>query len=1672
MRWVARGHLDGTGRSGVGHVGRSVRRTAARRVRPAAGGRLLCLAIVLAAVVLPEGRLSAQRAMPVIPPPLLDEADPAAPNPYAAVLHASEEATTLLSRAQEGAARQDWKLVVDSLQRIIDLPGDHILETTPARYESARQHAWRQLGAMPPEGLKAYRLIYDGEAAAIYAQAVAEHDEAALRRLVDRSLLSSHGDDAAVTLADWLIDEGRFLEAGMLLRRVRSVYSDSDLPRWAVPARLAVCLAGMGRPDEARAILDELETGGVRGADGDKAAERVAQVRAHLGRLSTPERASANSAEAQRIERGWPMAYGRASRDGLMSPVEPSFINGRHSPSGLHSPLGVPWNAALPVPQPGSGTKQMEDYAAGRQLVPAAEIGTDGRVIVVKSGANLLGLDRDTFEPLWTTRTQDEEAELVDLETEASSSGWPSGFGAAGGDERLSADPLFRRLYYDSVGSQICLADGLAMSVEWPNEPPDTVAYRQVRGIRRHGLPSAGASQSSPNFVVAHALDDGRRVWMSDTSTGPAGLGPVEFLAAPTRVDDVLFVPCRLNDDMYAVLLDPRTGGIVRHVYLCGTGGAPFDSLYALTPCAADGMVFVPTGRGVLIAIDAATWSIQWAVRYDHVGSPVSRVGWLPTPAMAVGDVVLLAAADCDELLCFDRMSGELRWHSPRGKALYVLSAGPRHGEAASAAQAADGMVWTVGEEVYGIDLETGRQVWSQPCAAPAGRGARSGDRLYLPTRSGLYVLNAADGTRAEARVIDLAPGNLLAYEDSLYVVSAFEVRKYPDMKRGYDQAVLAHSRKPADLSLSMRLAWLEYLRGEPARALEALAGVPDSARGQDEKRYERLVHLRLLALLELAASPDTTAVRAAELLRQAQQIAESTEDAIAARLALGEHYLRSGEAGATLKACLEYAALALDPTGDAMVGEEGSAFAASFGFADSAYAASTFEGKAALQANRRLADLLGRLSPEEARTLADALGERLGRAVANRDTAELRRFALCDALGEWAVRADLALAVGAFRDLAFEQAEACLRRAIGRAGSPETRAEAVARLAVVYLQPGELQMPVAATGLIGQLEREFAGLRRDDPASAARASVAIPASILDPDWPAPGLRHDGAASAAQAGRAADAATIGCAEAAKALRKRIDSRLHAAHADALGAIPLGAVSRPPAIVPHPDARPIVVRGERPACAAEAAPSWRRPEALADRTLMLVEERTVEARRAADGELLWPAELRLAGEMVVESRTGVERQGMLSRVAASEPAHGLVDGQTLIINTRFGIHAVGLRTGRRLWSRRFDPPILRDESGFAGSSAGSDACVWVHDGYVISVDRHGCLEVARSEAGGDVLWRRRMLERQWQTVRASGGIPPSPRFGVTSRRLDNDSDGGGRSGCLVVGDAGLQHVDVFRLADGTPLGVADFTQPQEGERAVNIAITPDAIWGPISPRHVAALDPKAPGVEPRWRIETGADLSQVFKPSADTLAVADRAGGVKLIDAADGRVRLSVRVPVMGDGAVDGRLDGGVLYLMGLQKRFEAPRGGLGLQQWAVAAVRVEDGAILWSEGGLGPQMCVTADALVASSNAIPLLVYRPASGEVRVDHGNGQIGGITARRARVELRLLDKKTGAAIGEPVAIEVDATDGSATLLDLQVWPKRVEAFVGASRVAFETGPAADGRSEGAREAGARP
>lgn len=1534
---------------------------------------------------------------------LREEAADRSPSPFAAILDDSEEAATLLKRANEAAKREDWKLAIDSLQRIIDLPGDHVLRADEGSYEAARRYAQRRLAALPRAGLATYRLLYDGEAETRYRHAVEAHDESALREVVERFLPTSIGERAALTLADWWIDEGRPAAAAGLLRDVRDFRPEPGIAKEALEARLAIAMALSGQPRAAQAIADRWPT--TQPAD-DAMGRRLSAIRHEIGKLPP--------LQTETIPNAWPLVMGTPSRNGLMPLVEPSLFD------------ASPWRAALPR-EAQAPLSDVYEYQRKARALPVMKPVTDGHIVVVKSEGRLLALDADTFEPLWRSD--------VSLPVRGASPRRQVGFRPAneGGTAVFAHNARTASMLLDYVGAAVTLSDGMAITVA-ANADAVAMLGNAVLAQREPRAAFFGEQLFLANSLVAYDLETGRIRWRcrgpgrddgtgSDPSAEPDSQGEaslkelqadaVEFLASPVPIRSGLLVPYRSGSDLFAGVLDPATGTVRRRVYLCGLGGGAVSAFEALHPCVADEVAYIPTGRGVLLALDTMTWSIRWAVRYegqtshprsasgrDDIDAAAARASaehWLCTPPIAAGGVVLLAPPDADFLYAFDRSRGRLLWRTPRGDHLYVLGADARS-------------VWLVGPSVTRIDLETGRSAWTHPAGLPTGRGAISGDRLYLPTVERLIVLDATSGTRiAELDLpADNVPfGNLLCGNDSMYSCGLRELRRFPDMKRSYASAQSAHRKDPSNAAAAIRLASLEMLREQPSQALAALEHVridADGKRARDARRANQVAHIRVEAMLALAAAPGTDANKVDELLQAARQTARSASDSVRAGMAAAEQLRKSGRSA---QAYRQYVEIALPPRTGRLADRAG-------GPGDSTLirpapgdilmeSSPGVRRPARLVVADRLAAIEKELNPEEQRAITAWLQDMLDAAVhadGEADMPRIRFLAEAGLPGDIGARAALQLGIRAQREERNEEAEHWLRDVARRHSLPAQAAEATVRLASIYLAPDELHMPLSAQHELQRVEKEF-------------ADVPIPAAAT-----AEPVRADagGAPSPITAGR-----MITGRQAAEILRRRIDARILACHRAAAEPVRLGAPGPVAFLTAFPDCRPLSLRGPR-------------PEPLAETLLLLNGWSEVRAHSTQDGRLLWPATLRL----IDESAPPISQQATVQFFVAGGSAMPVVprpfavnDGQTVIVNSPRGLHAIGLATGLRLWSRPYLPA--------ADATTASDAFLSADAGGLLSLDADGTLAMCRTIDGDSVSWQRdtaAFAGGDWAAVRLRGDY----------------AVGVGRE---------LSRVSVFRAGDGRHLGDMEFHQPAgKGDRRLSLAMFDEVVCGPAGPSEVAARELSAPGVE-RWRLRCDEDgqplaVTGLFKPQADILGIGCERGIVKLVDPTNGTVLLSARTGMAGSAIFEGAVTDGVLCLYGAT-RGEKP-------SFRIAAVDARDGRRLWQrdpepgEFWSQHQYAYPLDnsLLRASSNAIPVArLLRPADGNASPAT---PFDSPAARPAWIELSILDKRTGRPIGEPRRVQAPGPEALTLIHDVLIWPDRVVVVANTTYAAFRIDAAA--------------
>lgn len=815
---------------------------------------------VLAAVSITVFAVSAHAQMRIRRAPVDMEAgryEPPEHAPGRAVISPSAPMVNLLERAEEGIQRADWKLAIDSLQRIIESDESSLFHVggaetgTEPTYTSVQMYALRVLSRLPADGLEAYRILYDGQAEHLLRRGLDTNDLNSLRSVVDRFLLTSSGDDAADALSSRLLDVGRAAGAVEVIDLALGFIPDPDVSEVRLLAKRAVGLALLGRENEARSTLDSIE----RSGDADAAAVETVQAIARL----MAERSDATSS--------------RESEDDA-PPMEPVLVD----------PL--PWHYRFSEMRGGSPSSYGEETDA--PLMPPWQMVVGGDDIYVRSVRGLSALRADDLGEVWST------------------TGNPDPLALSG---PLSWEAISRDLYSwirppdDDLFGSVSASHGLVYAIDRQGDMSSTDASNLFNARRFNLMPGVDAARGLylANRLVAYDASSGAPVWSRglDSKTDGA-LGDVEFRSVPLAVGDDLWVPYFRHRDYYVGVLDPKTGALRKEVPLCSVAASSSARRPAQPLAHGYGRVYVPSGHGVLFAIDTGTGTVRWGGEYGappeaESSTSTSADGWWePAPPLVTGGVVVLCPSDHHELVAFSAATGRKRWSRPVPGAWYPIAADDRH-------------VWLGGTSVSSISLDDGQPVWTTRLQAqPTGRGVRVGNRLMLPTAGGLVTLDANTG--AHMNVAPAPPhqgpaGNLVATYDALFSVDAIGVRRYPDLARSYPKALTRFEADPNCEESARVLAWIELFQGDVKQALAVLQAHMDVVSGDAASLDDESVHVWVEALLAAAQEAEDP-TESLEAYQRAAIMARAPDDRLRCGMALADHLTeqgRSAEACRTL---------------------------------------------------------------------------------------------------------------------------------------------------------------------------------------------------------------------------------------------------------------------------------------------------------------------------------------------------------------------------------------------------------------------------------------------------------------------------------------------------------------------------------------------------------------------------------------------------------------------------------------------------------------------------------------------------------------------------------------------------------------------------------------------------
>ncbi|KAA0222632.1 MAG: hypothetical protein EDS66_05245 [Planctomycetota bacterium] len=550
------------------------------------------------------------------------------------------------------------------------------------------------------------------------------------------------------------------------------------------------------------------------------------------------------------------------------------------------------------------------------------------------------------------------------------------------------------------------------------------------------------------------------------------------------------------------------------------------------------------------------------------------------------------------------------------------------------------------------------------------------------------------------------------------------------------------------------------------------------------------------------------------------------------------------------------------------------------------------------------------------AQSLVAQAEQRLKQDDAARAWSFLRSVAGLDFAGGGADAAWLLLGHAAVADQRYEFAESAYARVVELSQRPATTVEALIALSRLYL-PDALNVPGRRVAALEQLRERFSGVAL--PAAHAEEHRGIRTVS---DWlarqPAPrgatGLRSDGLFRLA---REAGGGIEGVSEAV-------------AFVD---------------VSPMSDA---------------AAFAW-------DEVVFLSRGNALIARRLSDGGLAWASQLALPNQPASGASPGSRDSWITTR--------GAVCGAALLLPDQQALHAVGLRTGKRLWSAAYRlPPVIGEPP-----PSGWEFCVVVGGrvAYLPTWGEAALLDVA----DGAPVWTARTSGTPLMALSADGGRVFALEMGLSGVHVIQADDGEVTRRIAFAGpdeDAPEIHPGPWVRA-GLLVGAAP-----ESEGVVWVGVDPDS------------------GAE-RWRWSPTGEVVRALTVGTSGVGAALSEGRFVALDAGTGQVIVDAALP---DGPVVGATRIGEFVLV----QCGAYDGGG--SRSTLAAFDAATGAPVWTrEDAVMPEL---PEALWREcGDRLPMLLQREAR--------SGRRG------TAVDVAMVDVRTGRAVGPSLTlIESDSRE----------------------------------------------
>ncbi len=736
-----------------------------------------------------------------------------APQPAASVAIAGQFAPAersmllMFSRAQRLMDQARLGEAAQCLGRILNGPDDYFFrpDASSPVHRSLKAEAARMIGRMPQEGRELYELEFGSIAGRLLEEAVTAGDADGLAEVSRRFFHTRSGSEATLLLGFHHLDHGRPVAAALTFKRLWESSPAAEQYEPTLSLALATCWLRAGEPEQARYVLEGLQSGypraivqiaGEETLLGDHKDDLVSWLAGVLG--------PAPMAAGPRTDQ-WSMLRGNAARNA--------------AGTGSGPLLTMRWRVpTTDYPEVESMIVELRrDYAREDvQLIPSFHPLAVDDILLMRTVTKLQAVDLETGKRVWEVPADDPFDESLE----------PGGGVVAGLKARLEsavrmrmwADATFGTLSSD--GKYVFAVEDLKLEYGTGNRRQFVNPMRQANAV---GL-------SLFNRLAAYEIRTGKLIWHLGGSAQELALPQAGafFLGPPLPLMGNLYVLAELNGEIRLLALDAGSGDLLWDQQLTVVSrdvlNDPLRRLAGVSPSYADGILVCPTSDKSVVAMELTTRSLLWGYIHStsesqsrrqrmfmapgqpHTADSAGR--WIDSSAVLADGRVLVTPVKSDELHCLDLTDGHLLWKQNRNDDLYL---GCVH----------DGKAVLVGRRgVRAIELEDGSEAWGGDSvefpqgSSLAGVGFRSLNRYYVPLDSAIVLEIDLDTGRHvetfESRE-DAVPGNLICYKDKIISQRADGVEAFHQLDRlreRVDERLAADADDAEALTLSGEILW------------------------------------------------------------------------------------------------------------------------------------------------------------------------------------------------------------------------------------------------------------------------------------------------------------------------------------------------------------------------------------------------------------------------------------------------------------------------------------------------------------------------------------------------------------------------------------------------------------------------------------------------------------------------------------------------------------------------------------------------------------------------------------------------------------------------------------------------------------------------------------------------